>query len=564
MSLLTSLDRSVMNRTGLYTTTENGCVAYKNESNDLEQQLVTLFFQLTLQEKDNKYIHTYFEKILNNVYSTKNNKKYMKYICALILQTRDIEEGKGLNMLSYVMLEVLSRYCMKYENSLLTFHKVFEKFLIMKDKNTGKDLIPCGSYKDFKLLCGVIQKYSPENNKKKYILISEITRIHIIPVLVEDIKKYNMTREEELKNVSLSLICKWLPREKSKYKYIANIVAHELAYEMNYSNLHPSIICANYRKTIAKHNKHLDTTQILMCSNNWKNIDFKNVTSLTIHKCKSAFLNKNDIQCEDRYKCKEHFLDFKDSKEGKGIVSKNLMIHQLIRGIRNINNDDDMIDIYEKQYSDMVTKITDNFKFIIPVIDVSPSMTCDNSIPLFSAIGLGMLIMEKNGGRGFTFDEIPNWIIMNNEETFKNKVYEIINSRWGGTTNLEKVFEMFLDTAMSNSITEDEMSKYSILVLSDMQFNQCQNKSHQTIMENIKFQYKECGYNIMPHLIWWNLRTSDSTPAMKDTPSTTMVSGNNHTLFKIFMDGNLEKLKTQTPWESLVDILNNERYINIL
>ena len=33
--------------------------------------------------------------------------------------------------------------------------------------NTGKDLIPCGSYKDFKLLCGVIEKYSPENNKKK-------------------------------------------------------------------------------------------------------------------------------------------------------------------------------------------------------------------------------------------------------------------------------------------------------------------------------------------------------------------------------------------------------------
>ena len=108
MSLLTSLDRSVMNRTGLYTTTENGCVAYKNESNDLEEQLVTLFFQLTLQEKDNKYIHKYFEKILHNVYSKKNNKKYMKYICALILQTRDIEEGKGLNMLSYLMLEVLT------------------------------------------------------------------------------------------------------------------------------------------------------------------------------------------------------------------------------------------------------------------------------------------------------------------------------------------------------------------------------------------------------------------------------------------------------------------------
>ena len=38
-------------------------------------------------------------------------------------------------------------------------------------------------------------------------------------------------------------------------------------------------------------NKYLDTAQIKMCNNNWKYIDFNNVTSKTLHLQKLSFMN---------------------------------------------------------------------------------------------------------------------------------------------------------------------------------------------------------------------------------------------------------------------------------
>ena len=69
------------------------------------------------------------------------------------------------------------------------------------------------------------------------------------------------------------------------------------------------------------------------------------------------------------------------------------------------------IDILELQWLDNKTQ-NKNLENIIPMVDVSGSMTCDNGVPLYSAIGLGIRCSEcsKIPNRVLTFSDTPSWV----------------------------------------------------------------------------------------------------------------------------------------------------------
>ena len=58
------------------------------------------------------------------------------------------------------------------------------------------------------------------------------------------------------------------------------------------------------------------------------------------------------------------------------------------------------------------SKYTGKLKSMIAMVDTSGSMSCDNCIPLYSAIGLGCRIAEKSsiGKRVLTFSSNPSWV----------------------------------------------------------------------------------------------------------------------------------------------------------
>ena len=63
---------------------------------------------------------------------------------------------------------------------------------------------------------------------------------------------------------------------------------------------------------------------------------------------------------------------------------------------------------------------------IIPMVDTSGSMECDNCIPLYNAIGLGIRISEKTHeafkNRIMTFSSNPTWVVLDEKDTFCEKV----------------------------------------------------------------------------------------------------------------------------------------------
>ena len=75
--------------------------------------------------------------------------------------------------------------------------------------------------------------------------------------------------------------------------------------------------------------------------------------------------------------------------------------------------------------------------------------------------------------------------------------------------------------------------------------------------ESIKNAYEEAGYK-MPHVVFWNLRETDTSNNKSSQEGTTMLSGYSANLFKAFTEGNFDI--SNTPWDTLKELLDNKRY----
>ena len=160
---------------------------------------------------------------------------------ALIGYTRDIYLGRGNYNTAYMMLATLIEY-----GRMDLFDHIFERFFHIEGQH------PYGSYKDIKYFCGYIKESELPNKRDLY---HHIIRKFIQPQLKKDISN------------EPSLLAKWLPREKSKFGWLAKEIAwccYNEGYDKN------SHAMKQYRNDIAEINRRLDTAQIHMKPDDWK------------------------------------------------------------------------------------------------------------------------------------------------------------------------------------------------------------------------------------------------------------------------------------------------------
>jgi hypothetical protein len=123
------------------------------------------------------------------------------------------------------------------------------------------------------------------------------------------------------------------------------------------------------------------------------------------------------------------------------------------------------------------------------------------------------------------------------------------------STNVEKVFTVILNSAVSNNVPESEMPTM-IIILSDMEFNQGTrgnwNKSAQEIFES---KYAEAGYKI-PKIVYWNIQSRNNNfPVQFNKEGVALVSGFSPSLLTSVLSG-----KDLTPYTMMMDVINSERY----
>lgn len=120
------------------------------------------------------------------------------------------------------------------------------------------------------------------------------------------------------------------------------------------------------------------------------------------------------------------------------------------------------------------------------------------------------------------------------------------------STNLVGVFEALLHAAKANNISQEDMPK-TLIILSDMEFNQCGNNM-KTNYRYIKQLYETSNYE-MPKLVFWNLLGRlNNYPVQATTPNTILLSGYSPSLLKTVLKGSLN------PVDAMMDTINVDRY----
>jgi hypothetical protein len=538
---------------------ENGSSEY-TWSNNVRERIIQLSFQLT-RVRDEITINNLSNKTdiilkdLTNSYkasmlSREEYLEYMSIMFRMIGHTRDIIDGKGEYALSYMLLEVWNKHYPELAKFAL-------RLFVLP---ITKDFHPYGSWKDIKYLY----------KKNKYSSLVQYSSQLILTQLKEDSLSENP-----------SLAAKWVPREKSQFSELFTDLA--IDYFCDYIKSaktdearRKAIIKAkmDFRKLISGLNKKLDTVQVKQCGLDWSNINPSKQTSITMHKQKKAFLNvdkagKQRSNLEDRIVCANKFKEFtKKAVNGEVEVNgkrigMNDFTKEALKLISSGQKNSDEASILNAQWLNN-SKQTGKLGKMIAMVDVSGSMNGD---PMFAAIALGIRVAEKSmlGKRVMTFSASPSWVNLTGQDTFIDMVDTLRRAEWGMNTNFAAALTMILDAIVTQKLKPEDVEDMVLAIFSDMQMDQA-DPSSKSVIDFIESKYAEAGQRLwnkpfkVPHILFWNLRSTDGFPTLSTQKNASMMSGFSPALLNMFCEEGLEALQSCTPWSLFIKSLDNERY----
>jgi hypothetical protein len=207
----------------------------------------------------------------------------------------------------------------------------------------------------------------------------------------------------------------------------------------------------------------------------------------------------------------------------------------------------------------------------LAMVDTSGSMTgSEASAPINVATSLGIYCAEKAkgpfAGHYISFSSRPQLIAVEGVD-FVDKCYRIIKTDLCENTNIERAFDMLLNTAIQHKMSQADLPE-NIIVISDMEFDQAtgnyswntplserEARYHevaQTVMETIASKWQHAGYKV-PHLIFWNVQARQNNIPMLGNGRVSFVSGFSPSIFEVIMSG-------KTGYELMMECLNKERY----
>jgi uncharacterized protein with von Willebrand factor type A (vWA) domain len=553
---------------------ENGHTEY-GWSNNIREKILQLSFQLVRTDKNNiKHLSIILKDLLSNLKQYVNStivsekelaRGYLSILYKMIGHTRDIIDGKGEYNLTYMMIY-----------TWFEFYPTLALFALRcLVTNDDKKVHQYGSWKDIKYFC----EYCRSRGAHVFHPLIHYAIILMNVQLKTDYENYSKGSKD------ISLVAKWVPREKSTFGWLYESLATSYFIEyMETANTDERKVKAilkcktGYRKIIAHMNRVIDTLQVKQCANNWSSIDFNNVTSISVSKQKKAFLNVNKKgeakypDRKDRIECADHFSNhiqraIKDGTEVKGkrvgMADFTKQALDLLNYSSNETSNQTEVDLLNSQWRDNATQ-TGALGKMIPMVDVSGSMDGD---PLHVAIALGIRIAEKSviGKRALTFSAKPSWVNLEPYPDFVSQVRTLRQAEWGMNTNFHAALDTILDAIIQNKMAPEDVQDLVLVILSDMQMDVA-DRNGLSVYDNIKLKYEQAGMRVHgkpykpPHILFWNLRSTSGFPSLSSQPNASMMSGFSPALLNLFCDQGLDALQSCTPWSLLERSLANDRY----
>jgi hypothetical protein len=310
--------------------------------------------------------------------------------------------------------------------------------------------------------------------------------------------------KRELNNKN-ALTSKWCPRKGP--------IAVALR---NYLGLSPKA----YRKMLVE---LTNVTETAMCANKWDEINYSHVPSLCHARNQRAFKRHSPVTY-DAY--------VQSLVKGETTINAGAIYpHDVIKLLSFADSIDRLtsteITIIVEQWNSLPNFV--GSANILPMVDVSGSMTCsvgNNSLLtcLDVALSLGLYCADKNKGEFsdtfLTFSGKSELVHL--KGSVVEKYRQMIRSHWDMDTNLHSAFDLILKTAIDGEVPNEEMPEM-LLILSDMQFNECV-KYDDSAIQMIQRKYVNAGYTL-PKVVFWNLHTSKGVPVKFDENGTALISG---------------------------------------
>jgi len=301
-----------------------------------------------------------------------------------------------------------------------------------------------------------------------------------------------------------------------------------------------------------------------MCANEWDEIEFSKVPSLAAARYKKAF-NRHTT------KYQEYVAKLVKGEAGVKVNTGAVYPYDVLKGLIHAHSsgswyreetkgfDKTELDFITAQWEALPNYLGD--QRVLALVDVSGSMDApagrSSVTALEIAVSLGLYFADKLKGRFkdtfLTFSGSPE--LLHLQGNIIQKIQQMVTSRWSMNTSLELAMALILKVAKQGGVAQDEMPE-TLVILSDMQFDQCIRDPGRTGMEMIRKMYAEAGYKV-PGTVFWNLRSTDNAPVGFKEYGTALVSGFSPAIAASILGGDLSDL---TPEAIMMRTIMKDRY----
>lgn len=498
------MDFMKMIENGEKSVTENGATGFKTSGS----KLVDLNLQVpSFRKSINKDL---FQKALNE-----NEKLTLKWL----LYLRDIREGIGERK--------------SFRNFVLE--------LILWDVDLANifikevDLAEYGRWDDY-----VDIAYRTDNDYIRNMILDKLDK-----QLARDMQ--NMDDKK-----SVSLLAKWLPSINASSK--ETCVKAKMV--CNYLGMSKS----EYRKILSELRAYIDVVERKMSENEWGEIDYSAVPSKANVNYRDAF-ERHDGERREKY--------LESLKNGETKINANAMfLHDIVHAYTKFG----AWCAGHKKYDETLEQLwkaqnkCEGFSDTVVVRDGSGSMTTSigssNLTALEVADAITLYCAENNDGvfkdKFITFGSRAKLIDVSHLDSLHDKLEYLEEYNDVSSTNIEGVFDLILNTAVKNGVSQEDMPK-TVLIVSDMEFNAAQGYYYEdhdnaTLFETIAEKYKNDGYKL-PKLVFWNVNSRTNTvPLTQNDNGVILLGGFSKNLMGMVMSSELD------PYKALVKQLNSPRY----
>lgn len=337
----------------------------------------------------------------------------------------------------------------------------------------------------------------------------------------------------------VSLLGKWLPSvNASNAETVKNAKLLSKAFGLS---------DAQYRKSLTALRAHIRIIENNLREKDYS-FDYGKQPSKAMFKYRRAFI-RND---EERYRAFMEAVKRGEAKMNTGV----LYPYEIVERAYHCGAEERLaLDATWNALEDFTTG-----ENALVVADGSGSMYGgSNPMPAAVAQSLAIYFAERNRGLFhnyfITFSMSPQLVEIKGNDIVEKVRYcasydEIAN------TNIQRVFELILKTAIANRLPQAALPS-TLYIISDMEFDHCAKGADITNFEYAKKLFSQHGYRL-PKVVFWNVDSrNEQQPVSMNEQGVALVSGCSPRIFSMVMENEL------SPYDYMMSIIGTERYAPI-